>query len=438
MNKLKHITLFEIYFIVCLYLFPNMFLGFVDRNIFFNWRLLDFLLPISLLFFSFNFKKVRSYPGKKTIILLAYYSLIMIGYSFFYCRINLKEIFSSFRWNCSALIPSYCILHTVERMDKNKLENCFNIIIFFFILQCLLGDISAIFHVDFFANCRTDDAWIQSLENGTIYGNTMAFSKHYLLLVCYVFSSTLFQDKNKLYVYLIFVLILPILMTRRMYSLVAFFELIICRILQKYIAPEEGHQFKYFIIISFVVLFSVLFFNQGIKNAIIHKITPNRSSGESVSLDDYSTYKFRQLLVEDAINSHSSIVDKIFGNGYHRDDEMKFRGHTKYSYVLGEDSPVAAILFCESFIGVLLRLLPYFFIIIESAKILLKKIDYLYIPAVTAISYVLSQIPAYIQTQMISRLDQNFCYLIIIYFVYLNRKVFSDEQKENFEYHFKF
>lgn len=138
--------------------------------------------------------------------------------------------------------------------------------------------------------------------------------------------------------------------------------------------------------------------------------------------NDTGTYAFRERLIEQVIERNECLGVTMAGQGYVRDVKKG-----EYSIVLGTDTYVAPILWCEGFIGVTLRaLIPFaiacmgFFIYRRSKNktaILL---------GVAVVSVVVVQIPNYVQTEIIMRFNHTIplTYMLLRYaqICHLNRR----------------
>lgn len=106
------------------------------------------------------------------------------------------------------------------------------------------------------------------------------------------------------------------------------------------------------------------------------------------------TYNFRERLIEDA---NKAIRGKeLMGLGYVRDTEKG-----EYSMVQGGDTYIAPIIYCEGYIGLLLRILPYFYLsLLSLSRVIRKKgvdaVDF------AILALVVSSIAGYVQTKTIA------------------------------------
>ena len=99
---------------------------------------------------------------------------------------------------------------------------------------------------------------------------------------------------------------------------------------------------------------------------------------------DTGTFAFRESLIEDAI--YAIRYDPLFGLGYVRDVAKG-----EYSIVMGTDTYIAPILYCEGWLGLILRILPFAVLGLKSVYNIFNKkkhywLDLIIISSIIAIS----------------------------------------------------
>lgn len=139
---------------------------------------------------------------------------------------------------------------------------------------------------------------------------------------------------------------------------------------------------------------------------------------------DQGTYAFRERLIkksQDAIK-HNPLT----GKGYVRDVKKG-----KYSMVLGGDTYIAPVLWCEGYCGLVLRVIPYMLLLLVSIRRYLTS-DYSKADEIdiTIIAFVLASMVAYVQTKAIAVYPLTLMILLI-----LKQKQYYDEQIEDFDNH---
>lgn len=135
---------------------------------------------------------------------------------------------------------------------------------------------------------------------------------------------------------------------------------------------------------------------------------------------DKGTYAFRERLIEQAQDAIAN--SPITGKGYVRDVKKG-----KYSMVLGGDTYVAPVLWCEGYGGLILRIIPYVFLFVISIRRFLAS-DYIDGVDIAIIAFILSSIIGYVQTKAIV------CYpLTLMILIILKQKQYYNEQIEDFD-----
>lgn len=128
---------------------------------------------------------------------------------------------------------------------------------------------------------------------------------------------------------------------------------------------------------------------------------------------EQGTYAFREKLIEKAITTTETHQALWTGLGYIRDTAKG-----KYELVLGTDTYVAPIIWCEGIIGMILRCLPCIYLLINS-WIIFKKYCYTIKGqlALTIVVCIVSQIPNYVQTSIFMKFNFTIAmlYMILIY-----------------------
>ena len=106
------------------------------------------------------------------------------------------------------------------------------------------------------------------------------------------------------------------------------------------------------------------------------------------------TLNFRERLIENAIDAIRH--DQLFGLGYIRDVEKG-----EYSMVLGNDTYIAPILWCEGWVGLILRALPYVFLGLSSLFNLFTKSKNYWLDIVI-IACIIAASVNYVQTNVLT------------------------------------
>lgn len=147
------------------------------------------------------------------------------------------------------------------------------------------------------------------------------------------------------------------------------------------------------------------------------------STINSQLVKEEGTYAFREKLIDKAVNTLERHQCLWTGLGYIRDAPKG-----EYSFVLGTDTYVAPILWCEGVIGIVLRSLPCFFLLAKAWGYFRKYPQEIKgLLALVVITSIVSQIPNYVQTSIFIKFNYTFALLYMI-FVYILK---SEEEKLN-------
>lgn len=134
---------------------------------------------------------------------------------------------------------------------------------------------------------------------------------------------------------------------------------------------------------------------------------------------DIGTFAFRERLIEDAI--YSIRHNPLFGLGYIRDT---VKG--EYSMVLGGDTYIAPILWCEGWIGIILRSLPFVILGFSSLYSIIKGRRKYWLDLVIIATIIASAIN-YVQTKALTDYP-----LILGIIILLKIKDNYDKKSQNF------
>jgi len=400
-------TLADWYFIITIYLMPTCFIGFLPDAFvympgFMDYRFLTFLLALLLPFIGARSSIVDLWkiPGIKILSLLSLTVIIRAIWTYIQ-GIPLFEIIAVLRWNLIWPLYVICVLHYASRLSYERLYAILRIFLILFSVHVSLAAISLILNIDFFLNKNAPIKDMQFIEAGLSATNLKSFPLHIFAGTAFLFILFLRAEGKRLKNLFFFAAItLPFLFTRRMYSIVLSFQTAAIYFLSVFAKTNRAaFRTPIFIILIFMMFYAVepLRFN-----IWFDKISPTIEEG--IAPENVSTYVFRIKLLDDAFESAIENKRLIWGNGYER--EYNITRERGYSYALGEDAPIASVIFCEGMAGLILRILPYLILIWYNLKRLISSDEInmrLYSCAV--IGVVVSQIPAYLQTAAITHLE---------------------------------
>lgn len=404
-----HIT--DWYLILVLYMMPTCFLGFMPERLlhvsgFMDYRLLTFLLSLPLVLIGprATNNKFWKIPGIWLLCLVGLTVILRAAWSL--ARgVPLFEVVAVLRWNYTWSIYAVCVLHYLSRLSASRLYSVLRMFLLLFSIQVFLLAVSLFLNVDFFLNKSSLDKILWFIHRGLEVNNLRAFPVHIFVGTAFLFMTVLGSNRWRMY-HTLFLLaqMLPLLLTRRMYTITLLFQTSAIYFLVVLFA-KKSIKGIYFFCIPFLCLFTLL---------VIYAVAPVRINiwldrtlpvlQEGCDPEEAGTYSFRLRLLEDAIQSVEDNERWLWGMGYHR--EYNITGREGYSYVMGEDTFVASVIYCEGWGGLFLRVMPYLLLLWCNLKRLLWARDVkMKLYAATVVGVIIAQIPAYLQTALICRYD---------------------------------
>lgn len=124
------------------------------------------------------------------------------------------------------------------------------------------------------------------------------------------------------------------------------------------------------------------------------------------------TYAFRQNLIQNAYQTLCENNKIWTGLGYIRDTPKG-----EYSLVLGTDTYIAPVLWCEGILGLILRCLPIAYLLFNSLLIFFRTKDRnISLCALVIIASIVSAIPNYVQTPIFMKYNM---YISLLYMLYI-------------------
>ena len=133
------------------------------------------------------------------------------------------------------------------------------------------------------------------------------------------------------------------------------------------------------------------------------------------------TYAFREKLIDKAIATTGKHNVLWTGLGYIRDTAKG-----QYGLVLGTDTYVAPIIWCEGIIGIILRCLPVSYLLVKAWNIFKRHYsDIRGQLSLSIIVCILSQIPNYVQTSIFMKFNLTIAllYMMLIYIQKVNERI---------------
>lgn len=305
------------------------------------------------------------------------------------------------------LLPSFLLcLPYISSLSINKIQLLFKLILKWIIPLTIIYLLQCIGIPVFKQNVRLDSVSGISVTRNII-GLPPIFPA--IFAICFV-EYIFFRQRKMLYYVLIFIVLCFISYTRNLIAT----SVIIIAITVIYYSYKKGfgNIFKYFMYALLVV--TVLRIIAPVSFKFWDNLISNTINSELV--EDTGTYAFRQRLISSAIETTQTHNCLWTGLGYVRDAEKG-----EYSFVLGGDTYVAPIIWCEGLIGLFFRVLPCVILCVNGFYWLRKGRDERTCAlALIIVATVLSQVLNYVQTSIFVKYNETLAILFIVY-VYLRK-----------------
>lgn len=338
-----------------------------------GYNLLAFILSIPLLR-SFN----KNYGNLRGVVLAISSLTIYILFTFI-STINNTSLFEAltvFRYsfiqalNLFILLPFMFSLNKVEiNYTLNKIFKCFIIFVFIYLSNNLGIDWMGV------KGNLVETLGEYSVER-SIIGLPLFDPLWMSLLITYTMMKV--PKANK---YLMLILLVVIIsFTRNL----LFSTLIIATVVIMLTILKNPNNFGRSIKMLSIILLGIIIIGIIIPDAMNFWIAKIAYTFNEDLKHDIGTFAFRERLIEDAI--YTIRHDPMFGLGYVRDVAKG-----EYSIVMGVDTYIAPILWCEGWIGLILRALPFILLGLNAfSNIFVRKrgywLDIVIIASIVAIS----------------------------------------------------
>lgn len=352
--------------------------------------------------FLHSFSKTNEQLKKKSFYWFTVITLLYIVYTFSRSMLSqgFMATFTNFRYSFCNIIIFYFACHYVYSISRYRL---FNILKWLFILTIIesilyIGHTMGILH--FYSG------HMLNIENSNLIRSYMGFPPlaipvYGIALIIYIVT------KNKKYLaYTVFLALTVFLSyTRSSLAIMLLLTVLIPLLLNMKRVIGLGRIFKSVCIATIIIIGVFLVFPSSMQ----YWITKFNNTINSELKEDQGTYAFRERLIEDALyqNRHGT---ELIGLGYVRDSAKG-----EYSLVQGGDTYVAPVLYCEGYIGLLLRISIIAIIFLSNLKqtpSLKKRMEIC--ANILIISLILIEIPNYIQTSLFSKFSGIPLFLIIV------------------------
>lgn len=419
---------------------PTSFYAFINRKIFYQPQIfLDIyvlFLLISLIYLVMYIKhlpKLFKVPGGKAFFILVLFLFFQIFYSYTFKGIPLTEIFTIFRKNFFWPLAALGFLLYVSTFDTYRLQRFFRWLVILTIIQSVVYLFANMFNLDFYG---TKSAHEYLTQNSTVYmQNLYATPKYLIILFVFSLTTALTSFKyNKHWHWMLGLIVIGISVLRS--TLIIYLIIIGCILFfiiirhnQLYLRNEHKillsgyfkNSIKVFILLFIYIGVAYAVFPTRI-NFLIAKflsLIGSTNSGDISMVSFQGTFSLRLLLIGEAfIRTRGNL---LLGNGYIRESIPG-----DYDFVIGGDTFIAPVIFCEGFMGMFLRWLPILIILIVSLKYIFtqnSKRYYLYY--ISIVCLILISFINIIQTGIYIHYHQIFFIFMLTQFI-----IYHDNKKD--------
>lgn len=357
-------------------------------------------LAFPLFLYSFN-KAVRRIK-REPFYWLTVITLLYIIYTFIRSMLSqgFMATFINFRYSFCNILVFYFACHYVYSISQYRV---FNIIKWLFILTAIegflyIGHTMGILHLY--------SGLTAIIEGSNFVRSYMGFPP--LAIPIYGVALTIYiVSKNKKYLAYtaFFALTIFLSYTRSSLAIMLLLTILIPLLLNIKRVIGFGRIFNSVCIAIIIIIGVSLIFPSSMQ----YWTTKFSNTVNSELKENQGTYAFRERLIEEALyqNRHGT---ELIGLGYVRDSAKG-----EYSLVQGGDTHIAPVLYCEGYIGLLLRISIIAMILLSNIKQTPNLKGRMEICAnILIISLILIEIPNYIQTTLFSKFSGIPLFLIIL------------------------
>lgn len=317
---------------------------------------------------------------------------------------GVREAMTVYRKNYILLPSFFLCMSYISNMSTFRMKLMFKLALKWILFTCVL----------YFMQCMgfsifTSDLHTQTIKGISVVRNIIGLPQIIPVVFAFFFIAYLYDEnkKNAAYV-IIFFIVLFFSFTR---NLIASAGIIVILAMILYIW-KFGILNKYKLL--FYAFIGIAFLTILFPKALTFWGSLIDSTINSQLVKEEGTYAFRERLIDNAVNTLERHQCLWTGFGYIRDAPKG-----EYSFVLGTDTYIAPILWCEGVIGIILRSFPCFFLLAKAwvyFRRYFRNIKGLL--ALVIITSVVSQIPNYVQTSIFVKFNYTFALLYMI-FVYI-------------------
>lgn len=414
----KKETFLDLYFIFIINLLPTLQTTGLLPSIAIKVGINVIGIALAFPLFLYSYHKAIRQLKKKTFYWLTTITLLYIIYTFVKSILDqgLMATFINFRYSFCNILIFYFACHYAYSISRHRI---FNIIKWLFILTVVesflyIGHTMGILHIY--------SGLTAVIEGSSFVRSYMGFPP--LAIPIYGVALTIYiVSKNKKYLAYAAFLALTIFLsyTRSSLAIMLLLTVLIPLLLNIKRVIGFGRIFNSVCIATIIIIGISLIFPSSMQ----YWTSKFNDTINSELKENQGTYAFREKLIEDALyqNRHGT---ELTGLGYVRDSAKG-----EYSLVQGTDTYVAPILYCEGYIGLLLRISIITMILLSNIKRSPNLKGRMEICAnILIISLIMIEIPNYIQTSLFTKFSGIPLFLIIIERFYSFQNIKNRELKK--------
>ncbi len=395
------------YVIFSLFLIPSSFLGLVSFRFFyvpglFDLRLLSWLLAIPLLIiYGHKLKAISKTTSGKILILVVLFIIVRFIISLTQ-GIQFKEAFTVFRMGFNtpiSCIAYFCFFYSIE---NDRIERIFKWGFSLFGLALFLYFINYL-GLGIFENIKNVN---EETQGGiTIIRNLTGFPIYFHIF--FIIGLYFVLNGWGIKYFLITLLSLFVIYISATRNFIIVYSVILIVIISFYIFKYNAGYFKKTILLliaSSMFLGLVISFKSDVYRFLQIKF---ESTVNVEFKEDIGTYAYRKRLIETSVVENRLTNSSFFGKGYTREGKKR-----SYKFVLGGDTMVAPVLFCEGFLGLAVRVFPVFYFLLFAFRNI-RKTGLSQFVGISIFALIVSSAIAYVQTSIF----YNYVDFILFFFV---------------------
>lgn len=382
------------------------------------WKLTSFIPPISTLgssilvfvlsLYLFQYAYRHHYKVRiKNIYVLIWIAVIWSLFKFVttVLTIGLSEAITIYRRNY-ILLPSFLLcMRYISSMSVVKMEIFARLVLKWLVILTIL------YLIQYAGiNIFSVDVRMETAGGVSVMRNIIGLPPMIPVIFAFCFIAYLYNENRQNGVYVIICFVALFLSFTR--NLIASAGIIVILASMLYIwkwGIRDKYKLFFYVLVGFLVLSIFL------PKALMFWENLIDSTINSQLVKEEGTYAFRERLIDKAVNTLERHQCLWTGLGYIRDAPKG-----EYSFVLGTDTYVAPVLWCEGVIGIVLRCLPCFFLLIKAWDYFTKySRDIKGQLALVVITSIVSQIPNYVQTSIFIKFNYTLAllYMILVFII---------------------